>query len=539
MANIALLVPNDELFRLTHDVLQEQQKRLFLMKVIESERAVMEARQAINQGAEIIIARGLQATIIKQYTDIPVVEIVLTRQGVMDMLERAMRIVHKSDPHIAIVTFKNMACDMTGLGEQCGVHLHEYFVQNPELLRPAALQAIEDKADLIIGGQTVLTVADDAGVPSLFITNTEDAVEAAVQEAFRLAATFDGTGGLPENAYRRTEAVKASSFVNFPYTSARMQAAVTLAEKLSETDCPKLLIEPVGRLYRAFANAIHNKSKHSKEKLVVYDCVAGESAYEELFGRLGKMNDAAKGTLQINFIEDLDRRSQKKLLEILMFRNVIAVSKKADLRPYLIPELYERLTAFAIRIPSLMETPEDIPFLADIYLRRLAEQYGRYHVLTKEGMKTIAALPWHGGRIQLESFLERLVITIDHRSLRPEDITGLYTEIYGAAQRMSMDVAAARTSIQQEVHASARTQHAAAQGEPWTAEQSPAASTGSFAAGRPSARSTPALTVQEMERDRIVTVLAECMGSREKAAAKLGISKTTLWRKLRQYGILD
>ncbi|HBP24969.1 MAG TPA: hypothetical protein DD632_06190 [Oribacterium sp.] len=222
-----------------------------------------------------------------------------------------------------------------------------------------------------------------------------------------------------------------------------------------------------------------------------------------------------------------------------MFRNVIAVSKKADLRPYLIPELYERLTAFAIRIPSLMETPEDIPFLADIYLRRLAEQYGRYHVLTKEGMKTIAALPWHGGRIQLESFLERLVITIDHRSLRPEDITGLYTEIYGAAQRMSMDVAAARTSIQQEVHASARTQHAAAQGEPWTAEQSPAASTGSFAAGRPSARSTPALTVQEMERDRIVTVLAECMGSREKAAAKLGISKTTLWRKLRQYGILD
>ena len=66
VANIALLVPNDELFRLTHDVLQEQQKRLFLMKVIESERAVMEARQAINQGADIIIARGLQATIIKQ-----------------------------------------------------------------------------------------------------------------------------------------------------------------------------------------------------------------------------------------------------------------------------------------------------------------------------------------------------------------------------------------------------------------------------------------------------------------------------------------
>ena len=528
MANIALLVPNDELFRLTHDVLQEQQKRLFLMKVIESERAVMEARQAINQGADIIIARGLQATIIKQYTDIPVVEIVLTRQGVIDMLERAKRVVHKSHPHIAIVTFKNMACDLSGLDEQCGVHLHEYFVQNPELLRPAAMQAIEDKVDLIIGGQTVLTVADDAGIPSIFITNTEDAVEAAIKEAFQLAATFDGNGGLPEQTYRKAETVgKAASFVNFPYSSARMQAAVTLAEQLSETDCPKLLIEPVGRLYRAFANAMHNKSKHSQEKLVEYDCIAGESAYEALFGRLGKMNDAAKGTLQINFIEHLDLRSQKKLLEILMFRNVIVVTKKSDLRPYLLPELYERLIAFAIRIPMLMDTPEEIPFLADIYMRRLAEQYGRYHVLTKDAMKTIAGLRWDGGRIQLESFLERLVITADHRSIRPDDITKLYTTIYGA-EALASGTEADRSTDGGAINAS---------GQREDAELS-VRGTAEADAVRSDAGANPALSVQAMERERIVRVLAECMGSREKAAEKLGISKTTLWRKLRQYQII-
>lgn len=528
MANIALLVPNDELFRLTHDVLQEQQKRLFLMKVIESERAVMEARQAINQGADIIIARGLQATIIKQYTDIPVVEIVLSRQGVIDMLERAKRVVHKSHPHIAIVTFKNMACDLSGLDEQCGVHLHEYFVQNPELLRPAAMQAIEDKVDLIIGGQTVLTVADDAGIPSIFITNTEDAVEAAIKEAFQLAATFDGNGGLPEATYRKAETVgKAASFVNFPYSSARMQAAVTLAEKLSETDCPKLLIEPVGRLYRAFANAMHNKSKHSQEKLVEYDCIAGESAYEALFGRLGKMNDAAKGTLQINFIEHLDLRSQKKLLEILMFRNVIVVTKKTDLRPYLLSELYERLIAFAIRIPMLMETPEEIPFLADIYMRRLAEQYGRYHVLTKDAMKTIAALPWDGGRIQLESFLERLVITADHRSIRPDDITKLYATIYGT-ETLAPGTEADRSTDGGAMNAG---------GQHEDAELS-VGGTAEADAVRSDVAAHPVLSVQAMERERIVRVLAECMGSREKAAEKLGISKTTLWRKLRQYQII-
>ncbi|MDY6305744.1 MAG: PrpR N-terminal domain-containing protein, partial [Oribacterium sp.] len=176
MANIALLVPNDELFRLTHDVLQEMKKSLFYMKVIETEDAVTEARQVISAGADIIIARGLQATMIKQYTDIPVVEIVATRSGISSILEHGKRIVRKKIPEIAIVMFRNMACDMTGLGDACGVHLREYLIQNPELLKTTARQAVEDKADLIIGGETVCSVADRAGVPSLFLTNTEDAV---------------------------------------------------------------------------------------------------------------------------------------------------------------------------------------------------------------------------------------------------------------------------------------------------------------------------------------------------------------------------
>nr|MCR5008560.1 PrpR N-terminal domain-containing protein [Oribacterium sp.] len=112
MANITLLVPNDELFRLAHDALQEMKKRLFMMKVIETESAVSEARQAINQGTDIIIARGLQATIIKQYTDIPVVEIVMTRQGLINMIEKAKRVLGKENPNIALVMFKNMTCDM-------------------------------------------------------------------------------------------------------------------------------------------------------------------------------------------------------------------------------------------------------------------------------------------------------------------------------------------------------------------------------------------------------------------------------------------
>jgi|GEM_PF-981271 len=527
MANIALLVPNDELFRLTHDALQEMKKRLFMMKVIETESAVTEARQAINQGADIIIARGLQATIIKQYTDIPVVEIVMTQQGLFDMLERAKRILNKPAPNIAIVMFKNMTCDMTGIGDKCHVHLREYFVQNPELLRAAALQAIEDKADLIIGGKTVLTIADNAGVPSLFVANTEDAVKNAVKEAFLLADTFD-SDNIPAHAVLekgKKSSNKGVQFVNFPYKSQKMQQVIDLAERLSKTDCPKLIVEPVGTLNRAFVNAMHNKSKHSQEKLVVYDCIKGESSYDLLFGRSGKVNDAMKGTLVINNIEYLDIRSQNKLLEILMFRNIIMVAKTNDLKRYLVPELYARISAFSINIPSLMDTPEEILYLTNTYVQTCTEKYGKYHVITKDGEKEIALHSWPLGRLQLESFIERMIITADHRNIRSLDVKNLYEELYGS------DLPVAQKSDAGSFNNDADMEYSSGVN---TSDSKDAGGKLSIRAGM----MDPSIKVQDLERERIINTLSSNMGNREKTAVDLGISKTTLWRKLRKYNIL-
>ena len=525
MANIALLVPNDELFRLAHDALQEMKKRLFMMKVIETESAVTEARQAINQGADIIIARGLQATIIKQYTDIPVVEIVMTQQGLIDMLEKAKRVLNKPDPHIAIVMFKNMTCDMTGVAEKCQVHLKEYFVQNPELLQAAAMQAIEDKADLIIGGRTVLSIADNAGVPALFLANTEDAVKNAVKEAFLLAETFD-SGTIPAHAVidkDKRGSGKDTKFVNFPYKSERMQAVVDLAEKLSKTDCPKLIVEPLGTLNRAFVNAMHNKSKHSQEKLVTYTCIKGQSAYDELYGRAGKVNDALKGTLVINNAEYLDERSQNKLLEILMFRNIILVAKTSHIARFLIPELYARVSAFALNIPSLMETPEDILFLTNIYIQSCTEKYGKYHVLTKDGEKEITQHLWPSGRIQLESFIERMIITAEHRNLKASDIKELYNELYGEEPLCGF-------------RETDESHNENADESDDGADENVAFDVTDYPQNRKNSGSS--LTVQDLERDRILRIISKNMGNREKTAMELGISKTTLWRKLRKYNLM-
>ena len=86
MGKIVLLVPREEMLYLAHNILQEKKYAIAQMRVIQTENTVVEARNSIAAGADIIIARGLQASLIKQYTDVPVVEIVATAQ------EMALRI---------------------------------------------------------------------------------------------------------------------------------------------------------------------------------------------------------------------------------------------------------------------------------------------------------------------------------------------------------------------------------------------------------------------------------------------------------------
>ena len=95
MAKIALLVPREEMYHQAHDVLQDLHRQVFTMRVIRTENAVSEARRAIRDGAEIIIARGIQATLIKQYTDCTVVEIMLTREKVEELLFHARKVLGK------------------------------------------------------------------------------------------------------------------------------------------------------------------------------------------------------------------------------------------------------------------------------------------------------------------------------------------------------------------------------------------------------------------------------------------------------------
>ena len=86
---IALLLPRDDMADLAHNVLQEKQYDVSRVSVVKTEEAVSEARTAAAAGASLIIARGLQASLIQYHTSIPVVELVVTAQEMGLLMVRA------------------------------------------------------------------------------------------------------------------------------------------------------------------------------------------------------------------------------------------------------------------------------------------------------------------------------------------------------------------------------------------------------------------------------------------------------------------
>lgn len=208
MGKITLLVSREEMLHQAHNILQEKTYEIGEMKVIRTEDAVAEARGAIAEGAAIIIARGLQASLIKQYTDIPVVEIRLTAQEMGLLIVKAKQIVKKHKPVIAVVGFKNMFCDMSYFDMIYDIELRSYYASHGLQLKDVVQKAIKEDVDLIIGGETAVEKAKEEGLPSLFLSITED----SLRNAFSMAESMNYAMKVEKKNAAQMEAILDYSF---------------------------------------------------------------------------------------------------------------------------------------------------------------------------------------------------------------------------------------------------------------------------------------------------------------------------------------
>jgi DNA-binding NtrC family response regulator len=310
------------------------------------------------------------------------------------------------------------------------------------------------------------------------------------------------------------------------HEDSRMSAVVSQAEAAARSDSTVLLTGESGTGKDVLARFIHSKSGRSSSPMIMVNCGAlPETLFEsEFFGhergaftgasslRRGLLEAADGSSLFLDEIGDLPLVMQVKLLHFLeqgRFRRVGSTrDQNADVRIIAATnrelaseverqrfraDLYYRLNVVSLHVPPLRERAADIPRFIDYFLDTYRQRFNRPNLyLSPEARQGLQAYSWPGNVRELRNCLERAAAISLSDTIEAGQIPFLAIGQIGVAA-------------------------------------GPAAQTTTVAP------QTAALTLEELEREHILHVLEESNGNRERAAAILGISSRTLYRKLREY----
>jgi len=259
-----------------------------------------------------------------------------------------------------------------------------------------------------------------------------------------------------ETLYLRQEYKDRTRFENMIGQSKAMQEIFDLIQKIAPIDSTVLITGETGTGKSLAAKAIHTNSPRSEGPFVVVNCGAlPENLLEsELFGyqkgaftdakttKKGRLELAHGGTLFLDEIGEISMRMQIDLLRVLEdkvfyrlggtqpieadFRVIAATNKnleeavkKGEFRE----DLYYRLNVISFRMPPLRERKEDIPLLAEHFLHRFAQELNKpVDKISREAIDQMMLYDWPGNVRELENAIERAVVVCKGRTIMPEDL---------------------------------------------------------------------------------------------------------------------
>lgn len=636
MKNIALFFPEKQMEEYAQKILAEKETEVIVCRQIRTADSVNEARAAAMNGARIIVARGYQAKIIAEYTNLPVVEVRLTYQEICLYIKKAMKISGKAHPYIALIAFRNMLPDLTYITELFDIRFGVFTIEKAEDAGMVLDSMRNDRPDVIIGGRAAIGAAQNLGYLTIFYSATEESVRNAVNQAIRMDETmesqmrkeaeyetvldtsFNGivrvnrdediivmnhfverlTGKsseetvgqplekvLPEisqeqvreildgerdsittsvniknDSYmillapievgkeitgaiisirrsaessavsRRTEQemlmrgfVARTTFEDIKTKSRAGEKLLDQARIFALSSSPVLLYLPVGISGVSLAKAIHNNSGWKSGPFTSLDLtvIPPEEQEDALFKSLSPSEKAGKnaegknqgamlladhGSIYLKGIDRLCLNAQRQLVRMMAPRYEIRtdvqsiheldvrliVSARQDLRMLMEhgqvdPGFFYMISSLVLPVPPLKERPEDLEAFFSKEIRDFSQKYHKNVRLTEGGRKRLLELDWDGNYAQLHAFAERLVLTARKRLADEIVIEKLYDELYPKVKKVAGE-------------------------ERYVLYRSP-------------------------EGEEIRDLLEKYQGNRKEVAEALGISTTTLWRRMKKYGV--
>jgi two-component system response regulator HydG len=321
-----------------------------------------------------------------------------------------------------------------------------------------------------------------------------------------------------ENRVLREELRSRPGFGGLVGVATKMQRVYQLIEKVSAHTCPVLVLGESGTGKELVARSIHYASPRRHRPFVPVDCSALVSTLieSELFGyvkgaftgalqnRRGLLETADGGTVFLDEIADLPVDLQAKLLRALQEKEVkpvgstervginvrVIAATNRDLEEAIHKgtfrqDLYFRLNVVQIKLPPLRDRKTDIPLLVNSFLEKFSAPQRTVRSVSEEAMNRLTAYDWPGNVRELENAIERAVALGSGPALQMTDLP---------------------TNLQQ-----------------GTTSRLPG--------------SDELVPLEELERRAIFRALRETRGDKLAAARLLGIGKTTLYRKLKEYEV--
>jgi putative PEP-CTERM system response regulator len=329
---------------------------------------------------------------------------------------------------------------------------------------------------------------------------------------------------MAENTLLREELGHNLGFNEIIGVSEKIKEVSELVQKVAKSDTTVLFLGESGTGKELFARAIHHLSNRSEAPYVTINCAAipRELLENELFGsergaftgsvarKMGKFEIANGGSIFLDEVGDLDIALQAKLLRVLQEKTferlggnkvisvdvrVIAASntnlKESIVKKQFREDLYYRLSVFPITIPPLRERREDIPHLANYFVEKYCKEMNKKSKkFSQDALNLLDKYSWPGNVRELENTIERSIILCGGKTITPEHLA---IRIPSVAEIRLREGAGLK-----EVGAYAQA---------------------------------------EAEKGLIKRVLSQTHGNKRKAAEILKVDYTTLFEKLKKYGL--
>lgn len=325
---------------------------------------------------------------------------------------------------------------------------------------------------------------------------------------------------LRENQYFRQELREKYKFENIVGTTPAMLEIYKTVARLVDSKTTVLIQGESGTGKELIARALHFNGPRAERPFVAVDCASlTESLLEsELFGHVrgaftgavatkkGLFEKADEGTIFLDEIAEISPALQAKLLRVLQQHEIrrvggtesisldvrVIAATNQDLETLvkagrLREDLFYRLNVVALHLPPLRERQDDIPLLANYFLRKYHEANHKLIMhITPEAMQLLWSYDWPGNVRELEHTIERAVTLTMNNCLLPEDLPPKFQQL---------------------------------------------------ATNTPPRHPQPWLSLDELEKQHIQAVLHATQGNKQKAAQILGINRRSLYRMAKRHGL--